>query len=159
MKKYILYATLFGLVTFAHASDESLEWVHKVDRNVLSELDASSGDYTSLKHHLEYTKKVRIPYPLAGVLVYEKDRGYCIYELVSRRCVILASFGKKAGMAYTLKGLKPIGWQFLRSKEDKKTDINFVFGRIFEVVDKDYSISITGKTHSQVYKGSIPSPK
>ena len=159
MKKHILCATQFGLTSFLYASGESLEWVHKVDREILRELDASSGDYTSLKHHLEYSKKIRISYRLAGVLIYEKDRGYSIYELESRRCVILASFGKKAGMTYTLKGLKPVGWQILRSTEEGKTDINFVFGRIFEVADKDYSISISGKNHSQVYKGSIPSSK
>ncbi len=156
MKKYILYATLFGLAPFLHASGEPLEWVHKVDRKVLRELDASSGDYTSLHHHQEYSKKIRIPFQLSGVLIYEKDRGYCVYELGSKRCVILASFGKKAGMKYTLTGLKHIGYQMLRSTKERITDMDFVYGRVFEVIDEDYSISITTKKHSQIYKGSIP---
>ncbi len=155
MKRVILYVILFSFTSSLHASEEQLEWVRKVDRTVLSELDASSGDYTSLKHHLEYAKKIRIPYSLAGVLIYGKDRGYCIYELKSRRCVILAPFGKRADMAYESRGLKPIGWQILRSKDDKKTAINYVFGRIFEIVDKEYSISTIRKGCRQTYHGGL----
>ena len=161
MKKYILYSIIILLTPVLHAANKSIEWVHEVDRKVLEELDASSGDYTSLEHHLEYVKKIKLGLQLSGVIYYAKDRGYCVYELTSnKRYIVLASFGKKEGRAKITTGLKKTGNYILRNLEDKKTEIHFILGDIYEIVDENYTISVTSKNlrNTQIYKG-LPAKK